>query len=193
MVEFLLARRGRERDLLPSRRDVTQQVGCVGEGADTIQVARLEDLAVTRGERVLLRVGDAGDQRGDEQVAALADLIVDARGRDLVSVLAKRVLPRPDVIVVAVDQRAVDVEDDRLRRARVGAARCPGEQPGAGEQRRARQRATLAPQQGEAERRTDAGRDSDLLQPGEPGDARGRARGGIVAEPDRRTIVCTCR
>lgn len=50
----------------------------------------------------------------DQHVAALADLRVDLVGREFLAAAPERLAPRFDVQVVGVDQRAVDIEQDRL-------------------------------------------------------------------------------
>ena len=52
------------------------------------------------------------EQEGHEHVATLADLVVDGLPLEFVAGVPKRFLPREHVAVVAVDQRAVDVEQD---------------------------------------------------------------------------------
>ena len=60
----------------------------------------------------------AGD-RGDELVAAHPDRAVDAPDRDGHAVLAKGAVPGHGVLVVGVDEGAVDVEDDACSCVRV--------------------------------------------------------------------------
>src|SRR6202040_2985025 len=60
------------------------------------------------------------EQRRDQLVAAHAHVAVDPPERHHVAVLAERLKPGQGVVVVGVDERAVDVEDRRVRRLPCG-------------------------------------------------------------------------
>jgi hypothetical protein len=61
----------------------------------------------------LLAVEACAREGGDQLIAAHADVPVDAPQRQHEAVLAERAIPRDGVVVVRVDQRAVDVQDRR--------------------------------------------------------------------------------
>jgi len=62
--------------------------------------------------------------RGNELIAAHADVAVDLPGRHLVAVGVEGALPGDRVVVVGVDERAVDVENQGERHPRA-ATRLP--------------------------------------------------------------------
>ena len=62
----------------------------------------------------LVPVGLLADEGGDELVPAHADRPVDPPDRKHDPVLAEGAVPRERMLVVRVDQRAVDVEQSRL-------------------------------------------------------------------------------
>jgi hypothetical protein len=84
--------RALERLHLGDQRHVERLLG----GADVVAVLLVELLA---------------HERGDELVAAHADVAVDPPDRKDDAVLAERPVPGDRVLVVGVDERAVDVED----------------------------------------------------------------------------------
>ena len=59
----------------------------------------------------MLALDSSSVERCDELVAAHADVAVDAPDRQHDVVLRERAEPRERVLVVGVDERAVDVED----------------------------------------------------------------------------------
>jgi hypothetical protein len=96
-----------------------EQLAHAWEGLQAGQVLALEqvlapgfDLFAAGGDHVV------GQEDGHELVAALADLTADGLEGDVVAEAAESLQPRQGVLVVAVDQRAVDIEDHRLNRHR---------------------------------------------------------------------------
>src|SRR4051794_37090653 len=81
-------------------------------------MAQPEDVCAPLADRLALgRVLLHADERGQELVATHADQRANACELHLMAVLGERIDPRPRVGVVAVDQRAVHVEDHSARHA----------------------------------------------------------------------------
>jgi hypothetical protein len=66
-------------------------------------------------QRFVQRASGLAQQRPREQAAAHADAPVDAPDRELDPGLLQRLVPREHVLVDAVDQRAVEIEDQSRR------------------------------------------------------------------------------
>ena len=90
------------------------QRACLREGLYVVEVLFLKDLAVRIAEPLDGRVVGTGDQRWDQHVGTLADLVMQHLRVEDVPLARKRFGPRVDVKIVAIDQRPVDIEQHGL-------------------------------------------------------------------------------
>jgi hypothetical protein len=125
MFELLLLGRRGKHDLATAGMHLSNEVGCTAERADMIEIGLLEMLAVPLRDPCADRIVDVGQERRHEQVSALADLGANIVNLLRISFLTECERPCDDMPLVAVDERAVDIEQNR-----VNFHRSPPGQPG---------------------------------------------------------------
>ncbi len=116
MIELVLRGGGGQHHLPAGLLHADQQLTRPGESLDPIQIAALERLSMSGLQPLALGLVGVGQQGRDQHVGALADLVVDRLVVKARALGAEGFGPGADMQVVAVDQSAVDIEQDRLQR-----------------------------------------------------------------------------
>jgi hypothetical protein len=110
VLGVLLVRRRREHQIMAALVQRDDQLARALERADLVDQLAIE-AALRLPDRVaLLALGIVTHDRGNQLVAAHADVTMDSPDRRRQVVLAKRAIPRDRMLVVRVDERPVDVE-----------------------------------------------------------------------------------
>ena len=112
MINLGLRCGGGQHDLLPGLVGARQQVARAMKWFSVMQVLALVNLSLPFAKRLYGALVQLWKQERHEHVATFADLIVNDLPVKLVAGIPKRLLPREHVQVVAVDKRAVDVEQN---------------------------------------------------------------------------------
>src|ERR1700749_504084 len=91
------------------------QIPGAGKWLDPGQELGLEYFSMAFGNRVALGLFQSGCQCRDEHVGALADLLANELRRDGYTRIGKRPVPGSDMKLIAVDERTVNVEQNRIK------------------------------------------------------------------------------
>src|SRR5215208_6146127 len=111
VVDLVGLRRGGEHDRVPRLAQVGDQLARTLQGLHLVDQRQVERLLGRPDVVALLLVERLGDEGADQLVAPHPDVPVDAPDRQHDAMLAERAEPRERVLVVRVDERAVDVQD----------------------------------------------------------------------------------
>ncbi len=103
---------------MPAPRQRLDQLARARQRLDLVEPL-LEQLALELAQLIaVLALGLLAGERGDDLIAAHADVAVAAPGGDLVAVAGECPLPGQRVLVDGVDQGSVDVEESDLGHGR---------------------------------------------------------------------------
>jgi hypothetical protein len=121
VLGLLELRGAREDDRMLATRELLEEVVRALERPHIVDELAVEPLLGVADRVAELALDLVAGDRGDELIAAHADVAVDAPDRRAYVVLAERAVPDDRVLVVGVDEGPVDVED----RGRAHAAALP--------------------------------------------------------------------